>query len=378
MNKDWCRYCLNPRKVLTNNSVEFIPSAEKFFPVIMSAIKSARRYILMEFYIFADDAVGRMFSDILKQKSREGVKVFIIYDAVGSLETSESFFDDMRRAQIKVREYHPVEPWKPHWNLFKRNHKKALCVDGEISFLGGFNINIDSAPKSMGGKGWKDSGIKLSGEVAVEIAKNFADSWAACGGKKYEIAFPPPRKEKGVPAELLYASGFRSRFSIRRSYKHAIRKAEESVFIINAYFLPDRLIYRRLLKAAKKGVSVKIIVPSKTDHPYVKWASMTLYPALIKSGVEIYEWQGEVLHSKTAVIDGMFSSVGSHNLDHRSLYYNLEMNVSVYDREFGQAVTGSFFEDLKHCRKLTIADCKNRRFLAKAAGRILYWFKGLL
>ncbi|MEA3306414.1 MAG: phospholipase D-like domain-containing protein, partial [Elusimicrobiota bacterium] len=177
---------------------------------------------------------------------------------------------------------------------------------------------------------------------------------------------------------LVSASGIRDRMSIRRSYKYAIEKAKDSIFITNAYFLPDRIIYRKLVKAAQRGVDVRIIAPFNTDHPYVRWASWALYGKMIESGIKIYEWQGAILHSKAAVIDGQWSSVGSHNLDHRSLYYNLELNINVFDEKFGNSMKDVFLEDLKNSRRIALADCKNRRLLSKIAGRALYFLRSWL
>jgi cardiolipin synthase len=166
--------------------------------------------------------------------------------------------------------------------------------------------------------------------------------------------------------------------SIRRSYSYAIDRARKYIYITNAYFLPDRFVYRRLIKAVRRGVDVRIIGPDKTDHPYIRWATWSLYPHMIKNGIRIYEWQGEMLHSKTAVIDGVWASVGSHNLDHRSLHYNLEVNINVYDHRFGSEMARVFKEDLRRSKAITLAETKGRPFLSKAASKVLYFFRSWL
>jgi cardiolipin synthase len=181
-----------------------------------------------------------------------------------------------------------------------------------------------------------------------------------------------------IYAAVLSASGMRNSRSIRRSYSFAIDRAKKYIYITNAYFLPDRFVYRRLIRAVRRGVDVRIIGPYKTDHPYVRWATWSIYPHMIKNGIRVYEWQGEILHSKTAVIDGVWSSVGSHNLDHRSLQYNMEVNINVYDREFGSGMERVFMEDLANSKLVTLADTRNRPFLAKAAGKALYMIRSLL
>ena len=166
--------------------------------------------------------------------------------------------------------------------------------------------------------------------------------------------------------------------SIRRSYSYAIDRARRYIYITNAYFLPDRFVYRRLIKAVQRGVDVRIIGPYKTDHPYIRWATWSIYPHMIKNGIKVYEWQGEILHCKTAVIDGAWASVGSHNLDHRSLHYNLEVNINVYDRRFGGEVARVFKDDLKGSRLVTLAETRGRTILSKASSKLLYLFRSLL
>ncbi len=383
----WMEYCLLPSSVYNGNSVELLRDGEEAFPEMLAAIDKARHFILFEVYSFGEDQVGRRFQEALERKARKGVRVFVIYDAIGSLLTSRSFFDRMSFAGVQIAEYHPLAPWKPYWNWFRRNHRKILLVDGNISFIGGLNASEDDGPRSWGGRGWRDTQVKLEGPIIKELASVFWESWQRCRGDIAEIrpedvihrsasgGTPPGAAANGVPVSLVSSSGLRNRHSIRRSYKYAINKAKNFIYITNAYFLPGRSIYRRLIRAAKKGVRVVILTPSQTDHPLVRWASWALYRHLLNSGIEIYEWQPSVLHSKTAVIDGVWSSVGSHNLDHRSLHYNLEINVNILGTEFGGKMKQMFEKDLESSRRITLENCRSQRFLFKAASRILYWFR---
>lgn len=346
---------------------------------MLDAINKAGHFILFEVYSFGEDPVGRRFQEVLERKARKGVRVFVIYDAIGSLLTSRAFFDRMSFAGVQVAEYHPLAPWKPYWNWFRRNHRKILLVDGESGFVGGLNISEDDAPGSWGGRGWRDTQVKLEGPIIKELASVFWESWQRCRGdtgeRRLGDAVPETKSGADTPVAVVSSSGLRNRRSIRRSYKYAINKAKNFIYITNAYFLPGRSIYKRLIRAAKRGVRVAILTPSQTDHPLVRWASWALYRHLLNSGIEIYEWQPSVLHSKTAVIDGVWSSVGSHNLDHRSLHYNLEINVNILGTEFGEKMKQMFEKDIESSRRITLEDCRNQRFLFKAASRILYWFR---
>lgn len=378
----WQRYCVRPEDSLAGNEAELLRDGETAFPAILSAIGGAKDFVLLEFYAFADDSIGRAVADLLKEKVREGVAVYLLYDSIGSILTERGFFLDLAAAGVKVAEFRPVIYWKPYWNWIKRDHRKTVCVDGRETFVGGFNVTEYDAPRSMGGRGWKDTSVRMRGPVVGAVETLFWEAWAAStpvGG----AAIPPgrpsePPRAGGKYASVVFAGGIRNVRSIRRTYRYAIDRALDYIYITNAYFLPDRLVYRRLVQAARRGVDVRVIAPRETDHPYVRWASWSMYAHMIKNGIKIYEWQGPILHAKAAVIDGAWSSVGSHNLDHRSLKYNLELNVNVYGREFGGALARAFREDLKRCRQVTLAEVRGRPWTAKLASKLLYLVRSWL
>ncbi|MDD5209249.1 MAG: phospholipase D-like domain-containing protein [Elusimicrobiales bacterium] len=378
----WSRYCVSTHDAIAGNEITLLRNGDEAFPALLSAIGGAREFVLLEFYAFADDSIGRTLGDLLREKARHGVAVYLIYDSVGSILTHRDFFAGLAAAGVKVAEYRPVIYWKPYWNWIKRDHRKTVCVDGRCAFVGGFNITESDAPKSMGGRGWKATLTCASGPVVAGIEKIFWEAWAAStplsGPAEPCLPLSEPEKAGDKRVAVVYAGGIRNVRSIRRSYRCAIDRAVEYIYITNAYFLPDRLVYRRLVKAARRGVDVRIIAPRDTDYPYVRLASWAMYAHLIKNGVKIYEWQGSILHSKTAVIDGMWSSVGSHNLDHRSLHYNLELNLNVYDGAFGGVMARAFREDLKRSRLITLEEVRSRPFISKAVSKFLYLFRSWL
>lgn len=380
--ENWDRYCASPHDVLGGNEVTLLRDGEEAFPALLSAIGGAREFVLLEFYSFADDSIGRAIADLLREKARQGVAVYLIYDSVGSILTDRKFFTWLAGAGVRVGEYRPVIYWKPYWNWIKRDHRKTVCVDGGCAFVGGFNITESDAPRSMGGRGWKDTQVRVRGPVVAGIEKLFWEAWAAStpvgagAGPARAVSAPAPAGDSLV--SVVSAGGIRNVRSIRRSYRHAIDRALEYIYITNAYFLPDRFVYRRLVKAAQRGVDVRIIAPRETDYPYVRWASWAMYGHLVKNGVRVYEWQGRILHSKTAVIDGVWSSVGSHNLDHRSLHYNLEVNLNIFGKAFGGVMARAFRDDLRRSRQVTLDDVKGRPLTAKAASQFLYLFRSWL
>lgn len=378
----WSRYCVSPQEAIDGNEVELLKDGDEAFPALLSAIGGAREFVLLEFYAFSDDSIGRTLGDLLREKARQGVAVYLIYDSVGSILTDRGFFTWLAAAGVKVAEYRPVIYWKPYWNWIKRDHRKTVCVDGRCAFVGGFNITESDAPKSMGGRGWKATLTRVSGPVVAGVEKIFWEAWAAstplAGPAEPCLPLSEPAKAGNKRVAVVYAGGIRNVRSIRRSYRCAIDRSREYIYITNAYFLPDRLVYRRLVKAAQRGVDVRIIAPRDTDYPYVRLASWAMYGHLIKKGVKIYEWQGRILHSKTAVIDGQWASVGSHNLDHRSLHYNLELNLNIHDAAFGAVMARAFREDLKKSRLITFEEVKNRPFISKAVSKFLYLFRSWL
>lgn len=380
--ESWRRYCAAPREALDGNEVTLLRGGEEAFPAMMGEIGGAKSYVLLEFYAFSDDSAGRAFSDLLREKAREGVKIFLVYDSIGSILTARGFFEGLAAAGINVAEFRPVIYWKPYWNWIKRDHRKTVCVDGRCAFVGGFNITESDAPRSMGGRGWKDTQVRVSGPAAVEIENIFREAWSAStpvGGPRAEPPEPSEARRAGSKRAMpVSANGIRNVRSIRRTYSHAIDQAREYIYLTNAYFLPDKMVLRRLIEAAGRGVDVRIIGPRETDHPYVRWASWAIFGRLLRGGVKVYEWQGPILHSKTAVIDGAWSSVGSHNLDHRSLHYNMELNLNVYDTEFGGVMARAFRDDLKRCRAVTLQDVRRRPLTAKAASKLLYFFRSWL
>ena len=380
-NTGWQQYCFKPENALGGNAVRLLKNGEEAFAEILNVLRSAKKYILLEFYAFSDDAVGCMVKELLLKKVKEGVSVYLIYDAVGSVLTDRDFFSALAAGGIKVGEFRPVVLWKPYWNWIKRDHRKIICVDGEAALVGGFNISVYDAPVSLGGRGWKDSQVRVEGPVVGEVEGLFWESWTAVSAAPGTAPSLNPVKRLSagnIYASVVSASGMRNFRSIRRSYSYAIDRAKRYIYITNAYFLPDRFVYRRLIKAVRRGVDVRIIGPYKTDHPYIRWATWSTYPHMIKNGIRIYEWKGEMLHSKTAVIDGIWSSVGSHNLDHRSLHYNLEVNINIYDRDFGSEMANFFRDDLKHSKLVTLAETKGRPFLSKASSKLLYLFRSWL
>ncbi|MEF3280633.1 MAG: phosphatidylserine/phosphatidylglycerophosphate/cardiolipin synthase family protein [Elusimicrobiota bacterium] len=371
------KYCLNPSSIINACDLEILNTSEEFIHCIFDLIKKARKSILIEFYEIADDKLGIEIKNLLIKKVSEGVEVRIIYDSIGSMLTSKEYFKELKKNGIKVIEYNPIKIFSSIRKWFRRDHRKIIISDFSQAIVGGFNLSLDYAPYSFSGKNWKDLGVKFGGQAVLSVSNIFRSNWVYCGGDFFEI-MPDDYVEGNIPVSLAWEFGMRNIHSVRRSYKYAMDNAKDYIYITNAYFLPDGLIYRCLTRAVIRGVDVKIILPSKTDHPYVRIASMAIIKHLIRHGVKVYEWQKEVLHAKTAVIDGLWVSIGSHNLDRISLHYNLELNINIFDEKIGQKMKGNFEEDLKNSKELTLDYIKRMPLSTKMMSQFMYIFRNLL
>jgi cardiolipin synthase len=373
------RYCLKTDILTNKNRVVLLKDCGEFVKELLNLIEEARENIIIEFYEIASDSFGLKISELLIKKARENVKIKIIYDSLGSILTDSAFFKRLKENKIEVAEYHPVNRFYSVHKFFRRNHRKMIAVDDRKAIIGGFNLSLDYVPYDLGGANWKDNGVAIEGESVDMLYRLFYETWDEIKKTHTEyITSKPFDKNFSVPLIVLSGSGLRKFYSIRRNYKYAIDNSRNYIYITNAYFLPDRLIYRKLVQAVRRGVEVKIIVPKKTDHPYVRLASLAMFPYMIKNGIEIYEWQGEILHSKTAVIDDFWVSIGSHNLDHRSLHYNLELNVNIFDENIAIEARTSFLKDLSNCKKISLEDYQKRNLSSKVLSQILYLFRSWL
>ena len=361
--------------LVAGNKATLLESGEEAHEAMLEAVRNARETINFETYIFQDDDVGREFADLLIQKAREGVRVNLIYDSFGSIGTPSSFFDRMRDAGVQVVEFNPFNPlktlWK--WRPNHRDHRKILVVDGVIAFTGGVNISnvyskkrhLASGAGSSGSEAdlpWRDTHVKIEGPAVAEFQRLFLDTWAWVDGpvdpkQKYFLRI----NERGDSLVMVVGStpGQSNRITYLM-YLSAIRNARSSIHLTVAYFSPVSELVKALARAAKRGVDVRIVVPQASDSPVSLRAGEYYYTRLLKAGVKLYRRKGGVLHAKTAVIDGVWSTVGSTNLDLRSFWYNDEANAVILGKEFAVSMEKLFNEDLEESDPLTLEKWKSR------------------
>lgn len=295
---------------------------------------------------------------------------------------SDEAIEGLRAAGVKVHAFLPLRFTaglkRVLARLLRRNHRKSLVVDGEVGFTGGLNISDEYAAVADGGEGWRDTHLRVEGPTAQELETFFLTTWRRQKGPRFDDArFVRGRRAPCAKLSVIGNDFALHQKAIRKAYLEAFGRAKERVFVTQAYFLPPGKLLKSLYRAVGRGVRVAVIVAATTDVKLVLWGARGLYPKLLKKGVEIYEWQGRVLHAKTAVVDGTWATIGSSNLDSLSLRQNLEVNAVVNDPDFGRAMEALFLDDLAHCERVTLATVKEygliRRLLSWFAFQLRHW-----
>jgi cardiolipin synthase len=366
------------------NKVILLADGQATYAAMFKALQNAKDHINLESYIIEDDETGRKFADLLLKKQAEGVQVNLIYDSMGSFKTPESFFKRLRDGGIQVVGFNPINPLKARekWGLTHRDHRKILIADGKVAIIGGINISkvYSSSPlkRKQNEKApirWRDTDIQIEGPAVAEFQKLFLDTWQKQKGPKLsERNYSPDLKEVGNALVRVVGStpGQTNRIPFIM-YVSAIAFSEYSIHMTNSYFIPDDQIVKALTDAAERGVDVKIILPGITDSQLALYAQRYYYSELLKSGVKLYEHSTSLLHAKTAVVDKVWSTVGSTNMDYLSLLSNDEVNAVILSHEFAVEMEKMFVRDLENSRQIQWDEWKKRPFLPK----IREWFVNL-
>lgn len=356
------------------NKVALLQDGPTTYKAMMGAIESARDHINMETYIFDDDDVGQRFAEALIAKQKAGVQVNLIRDSVGTMGTPAEFFASLTEAGINVLEFNPVNPLATlaeGWDVNERDHRKLLVVDGKVAFLGGINISSvysggsfsqSSKVPADGQLPWRDTDLQIEGPAVAEVQKLFVGTWEKQKGPPLAPRdyFPQPKPEGGEVVRIIGSSPDEPFSLIYATLISALHSAETEIWITNAYFVPDPQLVTALEAAVARGVDVKLVLPSKTDSWLVFHAGRANYTELLKAGVKLYERQDALLHAKAAVIDGVWSTVGSTNLDWRSFLHNEEVNAVVLGPGFGDRMRAAFLADLKKSDEVTLKRWKQR------------------
>lgn len=357
------------------------------YPAMLEAIVQATISIELETYLWASDENGRRFRDVLCIKAQEGVRVRAVIDGAGSWGFSG---DDIRRlaaAGVQLSIFHPVRPWRRRWGWQIRDHRKLLVIDGKSAFTGGLNLGNDYAPLEWGGRGWRDVHARIEGPVVAELRRLFEMTWRYAAPETWEPPpeLPLPRHAHHVEQAAISTSSTRvqalaigrwlGRRVIQRHLQQAIGAARKTVWIEAAYFIPTRALRRALRNAARRGVDVRVMVPRHLDVPGLGDASRYTWTVLLKDGVRILEWLPSMLHAKTIAIDSEWCSLGSYNLDQRSLRYNWELAVSIEDPAIAVQLEQRFESALANCAEVSASEWRKRGLFHRVRERFFYFFR---
>ncbi|MHA7276062.1 phospholipase D-like domain-containing protein [Arthrobacter sp. HLT1-21] len=345
---------------------------EDLYEAMLQAIRSAQHQILMETYIWKGDDVGRTFRDALSEAAARGVKVYVIYDGFANLVVRPSFYSF--HPDVRVFRFPVLRPSVLFTNIRGTgfDHRKLLVVDEAVGFVGGYNIGSLYATK------WRDTHLRIAGPSVWELREAFVSVWNLSAAKSRprlddisaDFWEPRLRAVNNIPANLV--------FPIRGVYLDAINRAKHHIYITTAYFIPDQQILNALLRASKRGVDVRVILPEESNHVLSDWLSRGFYTSMLENGIQVLLYQNAMIHAKTATVDGQWSTVGTANIDRLSLTGNYEINIEIFDEGLAHSMEQIFAIDSGNSRILTIQEWERRHIVARVSEAILAPLRPLL
>lgn len=362
--------------ISSNNEIKIFTNATDKYESMFEDIANAKSSIHISYFIIRRDEIGRKLVDLLEQKAKEGVEVRLLYDKIGSRQTTGKFFNPITKAGGMVKDYFPTKIWfRPLLN--HRNHRKMIIIDGTISYIGGMNIGKEYTGASKRLTPWRDTHLKIIGSSSNLIQIQFFLDYMFVSKEKIDFAneeifntYFPVIKDEGDKVIQIVASGPDYKEpNIRNSFIKMINNAKENIYIQTPYFIPDEAIYSALRIAAKSGVKIKLMIPGIPDKRSVYYASLSHLHQLLEDNIEVYYYNG-FLHSKVIVCDENITTIGSANLDRRSFNLNFEINAIVYDKDFAKENIAIFNEDIKNSKKIDLQTHRKRNILQKAIEQI--------
>lgn len=335
-----------------NNRVDLLHNGSNAFSALIASLQRATRTIHMEYYIFRDDRIGRTIAEILIRKSRAGAQVRVIYDATGSRGLSRRTLRRMREAGIRTAAYAPIRfPWFTP-GATRRNHRKIVVADGKTAYIGGINIAKYYLDGDESGK-WRDEHLRLEGDIVGDLQRLFLDDWAAASGERLDAAdyIAPHDIRERTDVQLAWSEEGPSRHTIADAYALLIARARRRIRICSPYFLPPTLLLDALRLASRSGVRVEVMIPASSDSPLTDLIADSYVEDLLETGAEVYRYGSGFLHAKVLIVDDDTVSVGTANMDYRSLTANLEVTVFIRDRDTARRMAAAFDADRKSCEK---------------------------
>ena len=356
---------------LRGNTVDLLIDGDATFASIFEGIEQAREYLLIQFFIVKDDNLGRQFKERLVAKAREGVRVFFLYDEVGSYKLPRKYLADLREAGVEAFNFHTRKGPRNRFQINLRNHRKIVVADGHTAWVGGHNVGDEYLGKDPKFGHWRDTHLKIEGPAVLAVQLSFFEDWHWATDAVPELNWSPQHiDENGVdvlivpsgPADKLETAGL--------MFIHAINSAQERIWIASPYFVPDEAVMGALQLAGLRGVDVRILIPDQPDHLLVYLAAFSYFDEARSTGVKIYRYTDGFLHQKTMLVDRNVAAVGTANFDNRSFRLNFEITAFVADEDFASEVERMFLDDFALSREVQPGDYSDRSFWFRLAVRL--------
>jgi cardiolipin synthase len=348
--------------IVAGNRLTLLLNGDQIYPAVLRAIRGARSTITYAQYSYEDGQIAKDLAGALAERCRAGVRVHVLLDSVGTLQMPREYVDLMTKDGCQVVSFRPVGPLGLR-RVNNRNHRRILVVDGRVGFTGGSGVSSKWMGDGRTADYWRDTDVQIEGPVVEYLQGAFAENWVEAtgmvlGGAEY---FPGSTGVKGrTHAQIIRSGPLGGSYAIYTTFLLAVSSARRSIKITNPYVLLDEQMTEALLQAARRGVQISFLVPGVSDHPLVRHAGRRQFGRLLEAGIEIHEYSAALLHAKTIVIDGLFATVGSTNLDYRSFRLNDELNVVAYDREFAAQLEKVFQDDLRYARRIDLETWNDR------------------
>jgi cardiolipin synthase len=351
------------------NKILLITDGDEQFYLMRKSILEAKKSIWFEIYLYEPDKIGKYILDAMVKAAQRGCEVILLYDHFGSGKLSNSFLEPLLKAGATALPFNPIWPWKKKGPFLTRDHRKILIIDNKIAFCGGVNISQDYAGKMLGNGRFRDTLAKIKGPCVYELSQFFWGSFSETTGEdRYNAKFIP-KINKGEFIQVLGSNTRKNIRSIQSSMEVTLCQATKYCYLTSPYFLPYKQLQKAMIAAAKRGVDIRILCAGLSDIPLMRNASQHIYSKFIKYGIRVFEMFEKNLHAKTATIDGVYSTIGSYNLDRWSDKRNLEINLSILDCKLATELEIHFFKDLKLSKEVTLQSLKAQ----SAIKRFINW-----
>ena len=360
-----------------NNCLTVLNNGDEFFPSMLEAISHAESTVTIEAYIYWAGDIGVRFAKALAERRRAGVTVKVLLDAVGSATIGKEILTILEEGRVEIAWYNPLG-WSTIGRFNNRDHRKSLIIDGRIAFTGGAGFADPWVGHAQDPNHWREIQVRIEGPAAIGFQPGFADNWLDTTGELISGAgyFPPPAAAGTTAIQTIMSSPEVGSSSARIMYYLSIVCARESILIANPYFIPDDVAMEILIEARQRGVNVKIMLAgAHNDMSISRFASMQLYGRLLAANVEIYEYTRTMMHQKTMVVDGIWTTIGTTNFDNRSFSLNEECNVCVYDRELALELEKIYSKDLQLSERITVEKWRQRGLKARILGAASLFLK---